>query len=79
MDLFFGLVAFFFTSSLYLILFLLLVHFLNNFLIFNFNNFILFYLFIFLSFFLFSLPFLLSRVADRVLVLQPGVKAEPLR
>ena len=44
---------------------------------FYFNNFILFYLFS-LSFFLF-LPFLLSHVADRVLVLQPGVRTEPLR
>ena len=33
-------------------------------------------LFYFLSFFL---PFLLSRVADRVLVLQPGVRPVPLR
>ena len=32
----------------------------------------------FLSFFLF-LPFLLSRVADRVLVLCPGVRPEPRR
>ena len=37
----------------------------------------LFY-FIFLSFFLF-LPFLLSHVADRVLVLRLGVRPEPLR
>ena len=34
------------------------------------------YLFIFLSFFL---PFLLSLGADRVLVLWPGVRLEPLR
>ena len=51
------------------------------FLIFNFNYFILYiytyiYVFFFLSFFL---PFLLSRMADRVLVLQPGVRPEPLR
>ena len=37
----------------------------------------LFY-YIFLSFF-FVLPFLLSHVADRVLVLQPGVRPKPLR
>ena len=37
--------------------------------------FILFYFF--LSFFF--LPFLLSQVADRVLVLRPGVRPEPLR
>ena len=38
------------------------------------------YLFIcFLSFFPFFLPFLLSRVADWVLVLWPGVRSVPLR
>ena len=42
-----------------------------------FNNFLKFiYLFFF---FLFVLAFLLSCVADRVLVLQPGVRPEPLR
>ena len=41
--------------------------------IFYFNNFILFFS---LSFFL---PFLLSRVDDRVLVLWPGVRPVPLR
>ena len=35
------------------------------------------YLFIY-SFFLFFLPFLLSCVADRVLVLQLGIRTEPL-
>ena len=39
--------------------------------------FILFYLL--LSFFLFFLPFILSCVGDRLLVLQPGVRAVPLR
>ena len=42
--------------------------------IFYFNNFILFYFILFyllLSFFLF-LPFILSRVEDRILVLQPA-------
>ena len=51
-----------------------------NFLIFNnifFNNFILLNYF-FLSIYFF-LPFLLSCVADRVLVLQPGVRPVPLR
>ena len=43
----------------------------------NFNYFILFDFFFF--FFLFFLTFLLSHVADRVLVLQPGVRPEPLR
>ena len=41
---------------------------------FYFNNF-----FIIIFFFLFFLSFLLSCVADRVLVLQPGVRPEPLR
>ena len=62
---------YYFLSFLFLIIF------------FYFNRFILFiylfiYLFIFLSFFLF-LPFLLSCVADSVLVLWPGVRPEPLR
>ena len=39
---------------------------------FNISN----YYYFFISFFL---PFLLSHVADRVLVLQPGVRPEPLR
>ena len=70
MDLFFGLVALFFLS-IFLLLKIFLIF--NNF-IFYFNNFILF---IFLSFFL--SPFLLSHVADRVLVLWPGVRPVPLR
>ena len=46
-----------------------------------FNYFILFYfiLFYLLSFFLSFLPFILSRVEDRLLVLQPGIRAVPLR
>ena len=45
---------------------------------FLFYNFILFYyVSSFLSFFF--LPFLLSRMADRVLVFWPGVRPEPLR
>ena len=49
--------------------------------IFYFNNFILFYFTLFypLSFFLFFLPFILSRVDERLLVLQPGMRAVPLR
>ena len=47
--------------------------------IFYFNNLILFYfIFFFLSFFFF-LPFILSHVEDRLLVLQPGVSAVLLR
>ena len=62
--------------------------FLNNyFFIFYFNNFILFYFTLFyfilssffLSYFLFFLPFILSLVDDRLLELQPGIRAVPLR
>ena len=41
--------------------------------------FILFYFILFLSFFLIFLPFTLSRVDERLLVLQPGIRAVPLR
>ena len=41
--------------------------------------FTLFYFLFFLSFFLFFLPFILSHVDDRLLVLQPGIRAVPLR
>ena len=54
----------------------------NKFFIFYFNNFLILFYFIlfFLSFFLsFFPPFFLSHVADKVLVLQPGVRPEPLR
>ena len=47
---------------------------------FHFNNVNLFYFnFFFHSFFLFFLTFLLSHVAERVLVLQAGVRPEALR
>ena len=66
-DLFIGLAALFF--------FLLLK---KNF--FYFNSFFNFIFLIFkFFFFLFFLPFLLSRVADRVLVLWPAVRTGPLR
>ena len=39
----------------------------------------LFYFILFLSFFLFFLPFILSHVDERLLVLQPGIRAVPLR
>ena len=63
-----------------------LLFFLITFIFFYFNNFLKFFILIilfiyllFLSFFLFSfLPFLLSHVADQVLMLWPGVKLEPL-
>ena len=52
-------------------------------LLFNFFLIIFFYfnncIFLNFFFFLFLLPFLLSRVADRILVLRLGVKPEPLR
>ena len=68
MDLFIGLVVLFFF---------------NYFFVFYFNNifkfFILIILFYFSFFLFFLLPFLLSCVADRVLVLQSGVRPEPLR
>ena len=66
-DLFIGLVALFFSFYYFFILTI-------YFLIFNFNNFIYFF---FLSFSF--LPFHLRHVADRVLVLWPGVRREPLR
>ena len=53
----------------------------NNYFLFQ-NFFILFYFILFyllLSFFLFFLPFILSHVDERLLVLQPGVRAVPLR
>ena len=74
-DLCFGFTAIFFLSFFFLITFKLF-YFLKFF-IFYFKNFILFHFFsCLLSFFL---PFLLSRVADRVLVLQPSVRPVPLR
>ena len=63
MDLFIGIVALFFFYYYYLKDFFILIIFLN-------------YYYFFLSFFL---PFLLSHVADRVLVRWPGVRPEPLR
>ena len=74
MDLFFGFVALFFLSFLLLKKIFLII-------IFYFNNFILFYHILSSSFFLLSffLPFILSHVQDRLLVLQPGVSAVHLR
>ena len=60
---------FFFLINLFLIFFL----------IFYYNTFILFYFIRFLSFFLFFLPFILSRVDERLFVPQPGIRAVPLR
>ena len=57
------------------------IFFLNYFLFFN--NFIVSYIilfyFILCSFFLFFLPFILSHVDERLLVLQPGIRTVPLR
>ena len=66
------------------LLFLFLHFYFSNFFISYFNYFILFHFFyLFLYFFnffslSFLLPFLLSHVADRVLVLRHGVRPEPL-
>ena len=79
MDLFFSLVAHFFLSFFLLLLknFLIIVFY------FYFNNYFILLLFyfilFFLSFFLVFLPFILSHVDDSLLVLQPGVRAVPLR
>ena len=60
---------------------LFLLFYFNNFLNFNFVILILkfFFKFIIISFSFFFLPFLLSHVVDRVLVLWPGDRPEPLR
>ena len=68
----FSLLSFFVYFFFFLITFKFLFIF-NNFLFFYFNNFILFIFFL-----SFSPPFL-SHVADRLLVLQLGVRAVPLR
>ena len=67
-------------KNFFLINFFLII----SFLIFYYNSFILFYFILFyfilfLSFFLFFLPFILSRADERLLVLQPGIRALPLR
>ena len=66
----------FFLSFLYFTTFLFLILFLLFFILITLFYYILY--FSFLSFFFF-LPFLLSCVADRVLVLRPGVRPVPLR
>ena len=76
MDLFIGFVALSFFNYYYCFYFFILIIFLV-FVIFYFNIFLKFLFIIIFSFF-FS-PFLLSRVADRVLVVRPGVRPEPLR
>ena len=71
---FVGLVALFFLSFFYyFFIFLFLIIFLLFFIL------IALFFFIFLSFFLSFSPFFLSCVDDRVLVLHPGVRPEPLR
>ena len=75
-DLFFGLAALFFLLFFFIAF---KKNFNNIFCIFYLNKLIYFILFFFVpSFFLF-LPFLLSHVADRVLLLWPGARPEPLR
>ena len=63
-----------FVLEFFLSLFLLLFNIFSLFTLITFFSFLFF-----LSFFLFFLPFLLSHVADTVLVLQPGVRPVPLR
>ena len=65
----------FFFFLLFKIFFLIIIFYFNNFILFYFT---LFYFILFLSFFLF-LPFILSRVDERLLMLQPGIRAVPLR
>ena len=77
-----------FCLSVFCFLFIYLKNFFLNYFLLYFNNFILFYYFILFyfillylrSFFLsFFLPFILSCVDERLLVLQPGIRAMPLR
>ena len=76
-----------FCLSVFCCCFLLLkIFFLNNYFLFfiviALFYFILLYIILFsllLSFFLFFLRFILSHVEDRLLVLQPGIRAVPLR
>ena len=70
---FFALVALFFLSFFFIFSLILLIFLFLMFFILYFNNFILF------SFFLSLLPFILSHVAERVLVLQAGVRSVSLR
>ena len=69
---------FFFFYYLKKFIFLIIIFYFNNLILFYFIlfYFILFYLLF--SFFLFFLPFILSCVEDRLLVLQPGIRAVPL-
>ena len=74
-DLFSGLVILFFLSFL-----ITSKNVFNNYFLFFTLITFLFYFILSFSFFLsFFLPFILSRVDDRLLVLQPGVRAVPLR
>ena len=66
---------------LFVFLLLIKIFFLNNYFLYYWLYFIFLYciLFYLLLSFLFFLPFILSHVEDRLLVLQPGVRAVPLR
>ena len=71
----------FFLLKIFFLFFLIIIFYFNNFILFYLTlfYFILFYLSsFFLSSFLFFLPFILSHVDDRLLVLQPGLRAVPL-
>ena len=69
----FCLTVFLFVFLLFKNFFLIIIFYFNNFILFSFT---LFYV---LSFFLFFLPFILSHVDERLLVLQPRIRAVPLR
>ena len=56
--------------------FLIIIFYFNNFILLYFT---LFYFILFLSFFLLFLPFILSGVDERLLVIQPGVSIVSLR
>ena len=78
----FCLYSFAFTISprvLCVLFYYLKIFFLNKVIKIKNNYFILLYFILPSSFFLFFLPFILSHVDDRLLVLQPGIRAVPLR
>ena len=56
-----------------------LLTFFHFFLLFTFLNFKILIILFYFILFIYFLPFLLSHVADRILVLQPDVRPEPLR
>ena len=65
--------SFFFTLKKF---FLIIIFYFNNFILFYLT---LFYFILFISLFVLLLPFILNCVDERLLVLQPGIRAVPLR